>query len=929
MNRSSLWLAFLFAASLTVISASQAAAQNSRPVPTPLVIDEWERRENNDGGSPIPQETDERQHFDWDLLNTSTFDSENQPHMGALTSEEGAVPGLQQIPWETHERQRFDWDPGFALNIPTFDSENRPYVRVLTGQEDGLPDLQVLGADAHWDDRGLEYGGTDLLHALLSEETGSCGYKLKNPAGDTSTKIVFDREDDAYFVTEIELKRRINNRCRSVSEKKLILFHSRDRASTWTPYLLPRHGKVAYEHPWSPENLEGPPAIIVFQEQGNIGIYAPDDKSLGNHGDLWLFAPDKRDDGELVIGDPVLVSDRASGFASHSGAPSVVATWNNRTYVVWGETPEYDPIFAPLSPYGDPPWIFSHDRPSGVPTYINVLDREHGTLSGKRLLAFASPVDDSHNVPGLVIDSRGGLHVVTGSHGGHFQYLRSRMPERIDDWTAPRPTTTASTGRDCQYNTQGWQGGCQTYLAFMRDSKDTLHLSYRQWYAEPGRHDGDYYAALVHQRMQIYGEWESPQQLVVPAIPGYYIYYHKMSIDKDDRLYLLYHHFSNKHDPYCGKVVDENDPEEFSCTRSPRGLGAMLVTDDTRSWRLVGTNEMAAGIGWEPLSTHLGDTDGDGLAEVVSTTRRPQLKILTERLAEAEGASVGISTTFHAPAANTYPTLMGDVDGDGLEDLVFLSRSVDGWLTVETRRSQGDGSWTDLGSDVLDDGPGVQQYPTLMGDVTGDGRDDLVFVFRHWKDGWLTIRTKASNGDGTWTDLPQQKLGDGPGVHQYPTLMGDVTGDGLDDLVFVFRHWKNGMLSTRTKAAAGGGVWHNWGQDQMTDGPGVHQYPTLLGDVTGDGHADLVFVFRDWQTGELAIRTKEAMVDASRASLDWRDLGHFTLPDGPGVHQYPTQLGDVTGDGLDDLVFVFEHWADGERSIRVKRSLGDGEFVEQ
>ena len=876
-------LVILFLVLIALQAGGSASAQRSRPVPIPLVIDEWE-------------------------------DPRSSPE-----DDDGPPP----IPMERHERDRFDWQPGFELNIPTFDSENRPYVRTLGEPGVGLPDLQVLGTDGRWHGRGFEDGGA--LTALVREARGACGYQFRNEAGDVSTKVVFDQHEDAYFVVEIALKRRAGGVCDTTSERQLVLLHSRDGARSWTPYLLPVHGEFAYEHPWSPENLEGPPAIVVHEFVEKLERYPNQDDSLGKWGTLSLIKPTRTADGTLEIGSAATVSRRASSFSSRSGAPSIVATWNDRTYVTWGEIPEDD----------------GGDRPAGVPTYINVFDPQQGGLvySEPPLLAYAPPVDDGHNVPGMVIDSRGHLHVITGAHAGHFKYLRSLQPERIDGWTRPQPTTTESSGKeDCMGNVAGWRGGCQTYLSFMRDSKDTLHIAYRQyqrdgidpslpwwtwgWQSESLRLGGVYYGALVHQRKTAAGEWEPPTTLVVPSIPKYYVYYHKMSIDKNDRLYLLYHHWS-KHEPYC-----QRDRATDECTAPARGIGALLVTDDANSWRLVGTNEMAAAIGWEPLSTHLGDTDGDGRAEVVSTTHRGHLTILRESVDPDGPGPIEVSTIPDTPVADTYPPLMGDVDGDGLEDLVSLSRDVDGWLHVATRQTDGFGEWTELGRDVLGDGPGVHQYPTLMGDVDGDGLDDLIFVFRHWKDGWLTIRTKRSNGDGTWTDLPQQKLGDGPGVHQYPTLVGDVTGDGRDDLVFVFRHWKNGMLTTRTKAAAGDGTWHDWGQDQMTDGPGVHEYPTLLGDVTGDGHADLVFVFRDWQTGELALRTKEAIVDAVGSGLEWADLGHVTLPDGPGIHQYPTQIGDVTGDGLEDLVFVFRHWADGERAIRVKRSLGDGRFRE-
>ncbi|MBW2420133.1 MAG: BNR-4 repeat-containing protein [Deltaproteobacteria bacterium] len=686
----------------------------------------------------------------------------------------------QQANFPQHERERFDWAPDFDLNIPTFDSENRAYVRGRAPVNE-LPPLQVL-TPSGWEKRDFDRA------ALAPLFPGAKKIKAQRTDGDISTKVVFDRQDDAYAVSEVVVK--YYDRI----ETRFVLFHSRDRGQTWTPYKLPVSGQaIAFEHPWSPENLEGPPAIVVWQYVDNIGIHDPEEKSLGNFGKLWLITPSKSDEGTLSLGSPRLLTDRATGFGSHSGAPSVVATWRGRTYVVWAETP-------PASLY-EWLWGLGTDLRT-MPNYINVLDRRSGELGSKQPLASALPADDSHNVPGLVIDSRGIIHVITGTHGGNLKYQHSKEPESIDrhSWTEPQPTSTGLTGglgnRDCGNNTPGWPGGCQTYLSFMRDSNDTLHIAYRQWQDDPSRHGGAYFGALVHQRKPANGPWGDENTLVVPSIPLYFIYYHKMSIDKDDRLYLLYHHYS-KYTPYGGM-------------EEPRSVSAMLVSDDTQSWRLVSSGEMAAAATWEPESTLMGDTDGDGTAEVVSVYRRPRLKVLTESSGPDGDWTTRLDTLTDGPGVHQYPTLMGDVDGDNRDDLVFVFRdSRDGWLTIRTKLSNGDGTWSEAAQVKLGDGPGVHQYPTLLGDVNGDDRHDLVFVFRHWRDGRLTIRTKLSNGDGTWSEVAQVKLGDGPGVHQYPTLLGDVNGDGWDDLVFAFRHWADGSRRLRTKLSTGDGSFED------------------------------------------------------------------------------------------------------------------------
>ncbi len=40
---------------------------------------------------------------------------------------------------------------------------------------------------------------------------------------------------------------------------------------------------------------------------------------------------------------------------------------------------------------------------------------------------------------------------------------------------------------------------------------------------------------------------------------------------------------------------------------------------------------------------------------------------------------------------------------------------------------------------------GVHKYPSLVGDFNGDGRDDLAFIGQNWNGRGLNIRTKFSN----------------------------------------------------------------------------------------------------------------------------------------------------------------------------------------
>lgn len=267
---------------------------------------------------------------------------------------------------------------------------------------------------------------------------------------------------------------------------------------------------------------------------------------------------------------------------------------------------------------------------------------------------------------------------------------------------------------------------------------------------------------------------------------------------------------------------------------------------------------------------------------------------------------------------HTYPTLTGDIDADGDEDIIFVGQNWSGaGLNIRTKISNGDGTYTPV-MDIQGDGSGVHTYPTLVGDMNNDGRDDLVFIGQNWSGAGLNIRTKLSNGDGTYTHYSDIQ-GDGPGVHDYPAMIGDMNGDGRDDLIFIGQNWSGTGLNIRTKISNGDGSYTHY-SDIQGDGSAVHAFPAMIGDMNGDDKDDVVFIGQNWNGAGLNIRTKISNGDGTYT--------HYSdvQGDGSAVHTYPALIGDVNGDNSDDLVFVGQNWSGVGLNIRTKFSNGDGTY---
>jgi hypothetical protein len=84
----------------------------------------------------------------------------------------------------------------------------------------------------------------------------------------------------------------------------------------------------------------------------------------------------------------------------------------------------------------------------------------------------------------------------------------------------------------------------QTYIGLVCGPDDTLHLTYRLWrYGDPP-HPLSHQATLAYQRKRPGQPWEDPRILIVPPFSEYSVYYHRLTIDPQGRLFLSYDYWS-------------------------------------------------------------------------------------------------------------------------------------------------------------------------------------------------------------------------------------------------------------------------------------------------------------------------------------------------------------------------------------------------
>jgi hypothetical protein len=249
---------------------------------------------------------------------------------------------------------------------------------------------------------------------------------------------------------------------------------------------------------------------------------------------------------------------------------------------------------------------------------------------------------------------------------------------------------------------------------------------------------------------------------------------------------------------------------------------------------------------------------------------------------------------------NTGATAMvGDINGDGVDDVVVAQDSSGGYQWVAAH-STTDGSGNVVMSSAttsfngnfgLVDGNAGNR----LADIDGDGIKDIVTVNSDY-----TWHTTLSTTTGISTGAYQNKQFGLGGDH---IISGDFNGDGMSDIGV----WRAG--ATYVNLTSGGVMGAG---ATLTGGIGDNSWEmTLVGDINGDGMDDLMLVDNnDSHVADGQLSWIAAYGSAS-GLLDFTNGGGNSGFGYFGLNTDVPMLADINGDGKDDLVVTRDNGQGG------------------
>ena len=288
------------------------------------------------------------------------------------------------------------------------------------------------------------------------------------------------------------------------------------------------------------------------------------------------------------------------------------------------------------------------------------------------------------------------------------------------------------------------------------------------------------------------------------------------------------------------------------------------------------------------------DVNGDGKADIVGFGEKGVYVSLStssgftspELWVNSYGNSAGGWKT------DSHPRLMGDVNGDGLSDIVgfgnagvYVSLS-DGETFSEPKLwintfGYNAGGWR------------VEKHPRILADVNGDNKVDIVGF------GNAGVYVSLSTGYDfmsaqLWTSTYGYNAG-GWRIESHPRMVVDVNGDQMADVIGFGNAGVYVSVSKATKFRIFRLCLNEFGHN--AGGWRVNNHPRIMSDVNGDDIYDVVGFGNHGVNVSLSTG-----FGFNSPELTIESFGASSKAGGWKVDQHPRKMADVNGDGMDDVV---------------------------
>lgn len=236
--------------------------------------------------------------------------------------------------------------------------------------------------------------------------------------------------------------------------------------------------------------------------------------------------------------------------------------------------------------------------------------------------------------------------------------------------------------------------------------------------------------------------------------------------------------------------------------------------------------------------------------------------------------------------------LTGDVNGDKLTDIISINEH-GVYVTLRLPNGNFSESMFALGFLTMRVARDAKLYPRILGDVSGDGLDDLITFGA--SDVWVALGQSNGLFSSPIKTLQQFTYSYGWRDEKHTRLLRDVNGDGKMDIIGFF---DNNVFVALAKSDGSGMFEPPVNANQIftyNNGWRKEKHLIFLSDVNRDNKADIIAIGND----STYVAFGNAFGQFEKVVLT-TDL--FTFSSGWRIDNHLRTLADVNGDGIPDIV---------------------------
>jgi hypothetical protein len=301
---------------------------------------------------------------------------------------------------------------------------------------------------------------------------------------------------------------------------------------------------------------------------------------------------------------------------------------------------------------------------------------------------------------------------------------------------------------------------------------------------------------------------------------------------------------------------------------------------------------LGGGMGWGAASSKdvsIGDVNGDGLNDVVVINVNQPNQLFH---GDGKGGFTAVkdSPISQAGRSNSFGVAIADLNGDGVGDVLvvnsgepnelYLSDGV-GDLLLQSASTLATVGFEDLARAVA------------VADVTGDGKKDVVVVNFGQKN-----QLFVGDGIGGFVHDAASAISTLEDRHTEAVAAADLNGDGVSDLVMA-----NLAEANEVYLSGAGGLALN-ADSPLSEGSSENSLGVAVADLTGDGIAD-VLVVNQFAKHQLFVNSFAPASAQSSGTPFALTLDKTSVMQASGRgYSYSVAVGDINGDSYNDVLVL-------------------------